>query len=103
PGALTGTAQVIASFLRSGATGWTLPTQTSSAKTAPVASSFMPLIVTPASSSLTPRRAVIGQQILGEGAAAAGGISQRLGLQRHPGDEARDMVGRAAHQPVARR
>ena len=42
PGALTGTAQVIASFLRSGATGWTLPTQISLAKTAPVASSFMP-------------------------------------------------------------
>ena len=56
PGVAIGTAQVTDSFTCDGASGRMLPMMTSSAKTAPVASIFMPLSVTPASSSFVTRK-----------------------------------------------
>ena len=60
PGALHGMAQVIASFFWSGASGMTLPIQISLAKSAPVASIFMPEMTTPSSSSRTTRKVGTG-------------------------------------------
>ena len=61
PCALHGIAQVIACFSWSGASGMTLPIQISLAKTAPVASIFMPEMTTPSSSSRTTRKVGTGK------------------------------------------
>ena len=54
-------AQVIDSFFCSGASGMTLPIQMSLANTAPVASIFMPEMITPSSSSRTTRKVGTGK------------------------------------------
>lgn len=51
PGVAAGMAQLMASFSRPGASGVRLPIQISSTKAPPVASIFMPWMVTPASST----------------------------------------------------
>ena len=61
PGEFTGIAQVIDSASWFGASGIRLPIQISLAKTAPVASIFIPEMTTPASSSRTTRSVGIGR------------------------------------------
>src|SRR5436305_1407750 len=96
PGASHGTAQVMASFFWSGASGMTLPSQISLASTAPVANIFMPEMTTPSSPSRTTRR--VGLHVV-EGRDRAGRVAKR-GVR---GDVVHPFAAEVDHPPVTQR